>query len=190
MCVGVVTERGSGASEFVIYRHAHSPKMLYGGGAGGCGEGGVGLGGAGSGGAGGLGDGGLGGEGGGAHVCGTPQPSRMRLAALGRAVELPWRTVFTDSTTLPALQLTVCWPPAWPVSCTPTMPSRLPTKEVLATMEAQPPAPHGPLIARLLSVMSEAPGSGRYCLLLQVKPTVVTYSTPLMLTNPTSSVAT
>ena len=157
--------------------------MLYGGGEGGWGEGGRGLGG---GGEGGRGEGGSGGEGGGAHTCACPQPTRMRLAASGSTVELLWRDVSTDRTTLEPVQPAVCGLPARPASCTPTMPNRLPTRVVPATMEVQPPAEHCPLMTRELRVMPAAPGSGWYCLLLQVKPTVVMYSTPLTFTKPTS----
>ena len=110
----------------------------------------------------------------------------MRLAASGSAVKLLCREVSTDRTTLEPVQLAVCGLPAWPASCTPTMPSRLPTRVVPAAMEVQPPPGHLPLMARALRVMPAAPGSGWYCLLLQVKPTVVMYCTPLMLTKPTS----
>ena len=70
------------------------------------------------------------------------------------------------------------------------MPSRLPASVVPASMEEQPPTGQALLMDRLLSVMPAAPGSGRYFRLLQVKPTVVMYCTPLMFTNPTSRVFT
>ena len=68
------------------------------------GEGGCGVGGG----------GGLGGRGGGAQAWSCPQPTRIRLAALGSALEAAQRAVSTDSTTLPPLQLTVCWVPVCP----------------------------------------------------------------------------
>ena len=90
-----------------------------------------------------------------------------------------------------AVAAAVCWLlPAWPTSCTPTMPSRLPTSVVPTTMEEQPPTGQALLTEMLLSVMPAAPGSGRYFRLLQVKPTVAMYCTPLMFTDPTSSVLT
>ena len=52
--------------------------------------------------------------GGGAHACGRPQPTRIRRAASGSAVDLPQRAVSTDNTTLPEVQPTVCRVPAWP----------------------------------------------------------------------------